>query len=232
MTEALILPTFDLSTDLTDEDIAKASERVEIKHGEQDLEILAVEYKGAPQKDPTWARFSVVLGAPGTEKNAEGKFKGVVYHSVMTPTRSIKYGPDQGLFSFLSLQGFLASLGVMLSTTNLKVIGEIFANGGSALVGKKLRGVVGYEGAYIKRNGDVYQYVDKSGKIPDKITSIDGAYSEANSFTSGEAADGACKLAGLKASRYVSVIKFIPSEVNVFADTQKSAKTKATTFEE
>lgn len=195
---------------------AELSKRDRLQPGEHELEILDISNRGYSEKEPTWLKFSLVLGRPGTKAEADGKFKGAIYHTTLVPTVDITY--NGGLNVFGMLQGFFAGLGQRLVPSNSgELIKQYFADFG-ALKGMKLKVVIGYQGNHIVRRDDKFIAVDKAGN-PLQL-------SGGNSFDNYDAAFGAAAVEGIKIERYLNVLRILPGDLQEPAkkDEKKSRK--------
>jgi hypothetical protein len=182
---------------------AELSKRDRLQAGEHTLEILDASCKGYTEKEPTWLKFSLVLGRPGTKAEADGKFKGAQYHTVLVPTVDITY--NGGLNVFGMLQSFFAGLGQRLQASNApELIKQYFADF-KGLVGMKLKVTLGYQGNYVTKIDDKWTAVDKAGK-PLSLSS-------GNGFDSYDAAFGAASVDGIKVERYLNVTRILPGDL-------------------
>ncbi len=160
-----VMPKFNFAVTVDDKAVKAAQDARGgdwIKPGKQTLSILKVEYKGHPAKDSTWLKFNLTLGKADTKPEADGKFKGAIYHNVMVPTQDIVYDGKLNVFGMLS--SFMAGLGVALTASNVaEVITKYFANF-EGLTGMTLEVDLGYNGVHVVRENDLFYVVDKAKK--------------------------------------------------------------------
>jgi hypothetical protein len=171
---------FNISVTNEEVEASKKTGGPRLTPGEHELEILDVDYKGPVKADETWLRFQVILGLPGTQKNDAGKFKGVIYHSVMVPTKDIRYNDKLGVFNML--QSFFDGLGESLIPTNVGDLIPAYFSDPKQLTGLKLKVTLGYKKPYV-------DYVDGKFVIKSKDGSLYPTSVE-NSFAARESAEG------------------------------------------
>lgn len=221
------MPSFNFAVTVDDKAVAAANASRAggdwLQAGKQTLEILKVEYKGTVAKDATWMRFSLTLGKPGTKPEADGKFKGCIFHSVMVPTQDIVYQGKLGVFGMLT--SFFAGLGVSLAASNVaEVITKYFANF-EGLTGMKLEVDLGYNGVHIIRENDLFYVVDKAKKRVPLQTE--------NSFQSRDAAFGQATVDGFEVKKYLEVLRVHPGDLQEPAVKEvKKTKKPVVTFDE
>ena len=203
--------------DVTAEEVAASKTFApRLAPGEQVVEILDAEYKAPVQADPTWLRFSLTIGAPGTKPAEDGKFKGCTFHNVMIPTVNIRYNNKLGVFNML--QGFFDGLGESLTPTTVPQIIPAYFGDVSVLKGVKLNVVLGYKKPYISYADGKYVIKQADGSL--YPTSIP------NSFPSFQSAEGQCFTDAIDLQKYIEVLRVLPGEKQR-AEKPKAKKAKA-----
>jgi hypothetical protein len=196
----MTFPKFNgFSITVTADDIA-ASKPARLLPGEHELEILDVEYKGPVQADNTWLRYSLTLGAPGSTKGDNGRFKGVVFHSVMIPTVDIKYKDGLGVFNML--QGFFDGLGENLVPSTVPELVPAFFSDPKQLTGLKLKVTLGYKKPYIDLVDGKFVIKNKDG--------TPFVTSSPNAFANRESAEGQAFTDSIDLQKYIEVIRVHP----------------------
>jgi hypothetical protein len=219
-------PSFDFSAfkpTLDDATVSKEQNKAKwLEAGEQELEVLDVSFKGPTVKEPTWVKFSLVLGRSGTVAGPDGKFKGVVYNTVLVPTVDITY--NGGLNVFGMLQSFFAGLGQRLVPSSAPTLVKQYFSDFSALKGMRLKVALGYQGAYVTRIDDKWYAMSKAGK-PLEL-------SGGNGFDSPDAATGAAAVEGIQIERFLNVLRILPGELQEPAAGVKRGKKPVVSFDE
>ena len=185
--------------DVTEQELAdsRKSSSPRLTAGDHDLEILAAELKGPVQADQSWLRVGLALGAPGTQPQADGKFKGVIYHNLMIPTESPRYKGELKVFSML--QNFFDGLGENLTPSNTSQILTKYFGHNNSPVGLKLKVKLGYKKPYI-------DYADGQYFIKNK----DGGLLIEGGFATREAAEGQCFTDNIEVQKYMEVLRVYP----------------------
>lgn len=207
---------FSISVSNEEVEASKKSSGPRLTPGEHELEILDVEYKAPVQADNSWLRYQVVLGLPGSQRGDTGKFKGAIYHSVMVPTKDIRYNDKLGVFNML--QNFFDGIGEQLVPTNVSQLVPAYFSDPKQLTGLKLKVTLGYKKPYI-------DYVDGKFMIKNK----DGSpypTSVENSFANRESAEGQAFTDAIEIQKFMEVIK-THQGVKVVKEQPKKAKAKA-----
>jgi hypothetical protein len=106
--------------------------------------------------DPTWFNVKVTLqGADDRTANAW----------IQVPTSSVRFGKKGTLFVFKKFVEFMSSIGVTVTLDNLdKVVPKYFSNPSKTLTGLKANFDIGYEGAYVERDGEGSCRIVRGGK--------------------------------------------------------------------
>lgn len=222
-----VMPKFNFAVTVDDKAVAAANAARSggdwLQAGKQTLEILKVEYKGTVSKDATWLRFSLTIGKPGTKPEADGKFKGCIFHSVMVPTQDIVYQGKLGVFGMLS--SFMAGLGVALTASNVPEVVTKYFTDFEGLTGMKLEVDLGYNGVHIVRENDLFHVVDKTKKrVP---------LSTENEFQSRDAALGQAIVDGFDVKKYLDVLRVHPGALQEpVSKTKPKTKKPVVTFDE
>jgi hypothetical protein len=159
------LPKFDgfaISVSNEELEASKKKPSISLKPGRQTLTILDAEYKGPVQADNSWLRFVLILGTEQSTKSEDGKYKGVTRHSVMVPTKDIKYNGKNGVF--FMLQEFMDGLGELLDVETVPKLIPAYFSDFKQLVGLKLDVTLGYKKPYIDYKDGKFFVVDKNGQ--------------------------------------------------------------------
>jgi len=188
---------FNISVTNEEVEASKKSSGPRLTPGEHELEILDVDYKGPVKADETWLRFQVILGLPGTQKNDAGKFKGASYHSVMVPTKDIRYNDKLGVFNML--QSFFDGLGEALVPTNVGELIPAYFSDPKQLTGLKLKVTLGYKKPYVDYVDGKFVIKSKDGSL--YPTSVD------NSFAARESAEGQAFTDNIELQKFMEVMR-------------------------
>ncbi len=185
--------------DVTEQELADARKQptARLTAGDHELEILAAELKGPVQADPSWVRVGLVLGTPGTKPGADGKFKGVIYHNLMIPTRSSRYKGE--IHVFRMLQDFFDGLGENLIPDTSKAILTKYFGEGNSPVGLKIKVKLGYKKPHIDYSEGKYVIKNRDGSLL-----VEG------SFDTREAAEGQCFTDNIEIQRFMEVLRVYP----------------------
>lgn len=160
------MPKFNFAVTVDDKAVKEAEEKRLngdwLRAGRQTLTILKAEYKGTVEKDPTWLKFSLTIGKADTKPEADGKFKGCIFHNLMVPTQDIVYDGKLQVFGMLS--SFMAGFGVALTASNIAEVATKYFSDFQGLVGLTLDVNLDYDGVHVVKENDLFYVVGKDKK--------------------------------------------------------------------
>lgn len=216
----MTFPKFEgFSITVTDAEVAASKKTAgpRIVPGDNELEILDVNYKAPVKADPTWLRYELVLGLPGTTRNEKGFYPGAVYYGVMVPTKDIRYNNKLGVFNML--QNFFDGIGEALVASNVGQLVPAYFSDPKQLTGLKLKVTTGYKKHYIDFVDGKYVIKAKDGTPA--ITSAP------NSFAARESAEGQAFTDSIDIQKYQEVLRVHPGAKQRAVEEKPKSKPKA-----